>query len=120
MSQDLTTSTVARQNVLNNPYALAQLEEHLALGGLTYEEQTIFTKAQVAEILVVDERTVDRYLKGYGDELKANGYRVLKGKSLKDIKLAYVDDTNVVDIIDPKAPSLCVFSFRATKDGAWS
>lgn len=113
MSQDLTTSSVARQNVLNNRYALAYLEEHLALGGLRYKEQTIFTKAQVAEILAVDERTIDRYLKSHGDELKENGYQILKGKPLKDMKLAYVDDTNVVDIIDPKAPSLGVFSFRA-------
>ena len=113
MSHDLTTSTIARQNVLNNPCALSQLENHLALGGLHYEEETIFTKAQVADILDVDERTVDRYLKQFADELKGNGYRILKGNALKNIKLLYVDDTNVVDIIDPKAPSLGVFNFRA-------
>ena len=103
MSHDLTTSTIARQNVLNNSYALSQLESHLALGGLQYDGKTIFTKAQVAEILDVDERTVDRYLKQFAGELKENGYCILKGKSLKDMKLAYVDDINVVDIIDPKA-----------------
>ena len=113
MSKDLTTSSVARQNVLNNPYALDQLETHLALGGLQFEGETLFTKMQAAEILAVDERTIDRYLSSHGEELKANGYQILKGKSLKNIKLAYVDDTNVVDIIDPKAPSLGVFSFRA-------
>lgn len=113
MSYDLTTSTIARQNVLNNSYALSHLEHHLALGGLQHEEETIFTKAQVSEILDVDERTVDRYLKQFADELKANGYRILKGKALKNMKLLYVDDTNVVDIIDPKAPSLGVFTFRA-------
>ncbi|MDQ6991343.1 MAG: DNA-binding protein, partial [Mariprofundaceae bacterium] len=73
----------------------------------------VFTKAQLAEILAVDGRTIDRYLKSHGDELKANGYQILKGKSLKDIKLADVDDIHVVDIIDPKAPSLGVFTFRA-------
>jgi len=113
MSHDLTTSSVARQNVLNNRYALTKLEEHLALGGLKYSGGTIFTKAQVAEILAVDERTIDRYLTSNGEEIKANGYQILKGKSLKNIKLAYVDDINVVDIIDPKSPSLGVFSFRA-------
>lgn len=113
MNKDLTTSSVARQNVLNNRYALSQLEEHLALGGLSFEGETLFTKAQTADILDVDERTIDRYLSSHGDELKANGYRILKGNSLKNIKLSYVDDTNVVDIIDPKAPSLGVFSFRA-------
>lgn len=113
MSRDLTTSAVARQNVLNNPYAVSQLEAHLALGGLEFEGETIFTKAQAAQLLAVDERTIDRYLAESGDELQRSGYRVLKGKALKNIKLAYVDDTNVVDIIDPKTPSLGVFSFRA-------
>jgi hypothetical protein len=113
MTQDLTTSPIARQNVLNNSYALEKVEIHLELGGLEFEGLTIFTKAQVAELLAVDERTVDRYLSNFGDELKANGYRILKGKTLKNIKLAYVNDTNVVDIIDPKAPSLGIFTYRA-------
>jgi hypothetical protein len=113
MSHDLTNSLIARQNVLNNRYALDKLEEHLALGGLSYEGESTFTKAQVAEILAVDERTIDRYLASHDAEIKSSGYRVLKGKSLKNMKLAYVGDTDVVDIIDPKTPSLGVFSFRA-------
>lgn len=113
MSKDLTTSSVARQNVLNNPYALDQLETHLALEGLQYGGETLFTKAQAAEILDIDERTIDRYLSSHASELNASGYHILKGKNLKNIKLAYVDDTNVVDIIDPKAPSLGVLTFRA-------
>lgn len=98
MSHDLTTSSVARQNVLNNRYALTKLEEHLALGGLQFEGESIFTKAQVAEILAVDERTIDRYLTSHGDEIKENGYRILKGDTSKNIKLAYVNDANVVDM----------------------
>lgn len=112
MSKELTTSLVARKNVLNNNYALQQLESNLELGGLAFEGETVFTKQQAADILAVDERTIDRYLSSHGDELEANGYRVLKGKSLKNMRLAYVDDMNVVDI-SPKAPSLGVFSFRA-------
>lgn len=106
MNKDLTSSPVARQNVLNNSYVLGQLEIHLALGGLKFEGETIFTKSQAAEQLGVDERTIDRYLSSYAQELESNGYRVVKGKVLKNINLAYVDDTNVADIIDPKAPSL--------------
>lgn len=112
MDRDLTTSAVARKNVLNNPYALKQLEANLALGGLEFQGETVFTKRQSAEILTVDERTIDRYLSSHGEELKANGYRILKGKSLKDLRLTHVDDMNVVDI-SPKAPSLGIFSFRA-------
>ncbi len=112
MNNDLTNSLVARKNVLHNPYALTQLETNLQLGGLQFEGETIFTKQQAASLLTVDERTVERYLNTHSQELKTNGYRVLKGKALKALRLAYVDDTDVVDI-NPKAPSLGVFTFRA-------
>ncbi|PJE55118.1 DNA-binding protein [Marinomonas sp. BSi20584] len=112
MNKDLTNSLVARKNVLNNPYALSQLESNFQLGGLAFDGETVFTKQQAADILTIDERTIDRYLSGYSDELKSNGYRVLKGKQLKSLRLMYVNDTNVVDI-SPKAPSLGIFSFRA-------
>jgi len=113
MNTDLTSSVVARQNILNNQYALDKLEAHLQLGGLILQGEIIFTKAQVANILDIDERTVDRYLTRESGELKSNGYRILKGKLLKELKLNYVDDTSVVDIIDPKSPSLGVFNFRS-------
>lgn len=112
MSKELTTSLIARKNVLNNGYALQQLEKNLELGGLNFEGETLFTKQQAADILTIDERTIDRYLSNHGEELEESGYRVIKGKILKNIRLAYVDDMNVVDI-SPKAPSLGVFNFRA-------
>ena len=112
MSKDLTTSLVARKNILNNTYALQHLESSLELGGLKFEGKTVFTKHQAATILSIDERTIDRYLSSHNTELIESGYRILKGNSLKNIKLAYVDDINVVDI-SPKIPSLGIFTFRA-------
>ncbi len=113
MSKDLTTSAVARNNVLNNRYALRQLEEHLALGGLHIEGEAIFFKSHVAELLDVDARTIDRYLASHAEELKQNGYRVLKGKALKNLKLSQLDDIHVADLIGANVPALGVFSFRA-------
>jgi hypothetical protein len=81
-------------------------------GGLVFEGERLFTKQQAADIMAIDERTIDRYLSSHGDELAGSGYRVLKGKSLKNIRLAYVDDMSVVDI-SPKVPSLGEFTFRA-------
>ena len=98
MHTDLTTSLIARENILNNPFALTKLEKNLALSGIIFEGETVFTKQQVAQILEIDERTVDRYITTYGDELRKNGYQIIRGKSLKNIKIIYVDDTNVVDI----------------------
>jgi hypothetical protein len=100
MSKDLSTSAVARSNVLNNRYALGKLEEHLALGGLRIEGELVFFKAHLAELLDIDERTIDRYLAGHETELKQNGYQALKEKSFKNMNLASVDDLSVVDMTD--------------------
>ena len=110
MSRDLTTSTISRQNILNNSYALEKVELHLALGGKTWKNERIFSKAKVAKLLNVDIRTIERYLEKNRDELEKNGYRVLKNLEFKEFK-EYVSDMNVGDML--KTPSLGVFSFRA-------
>lgn len=110
MIKDLTTSNISRQNILNNEYALEKVELHLALGGLTWQGERIFTKAKVAQIFQVDIRTVTRYLEQNKDELVKNGYKVLKGQEFKEFK-EYVSDMNVADML--KTPSLGVFTFRA-------
>lgn len=113
MGQDLTTSTIRRQNVLNNRFALERIEAELPLGGIRYKGTLTFTKAQVAKIFKIEERTIDRYLNNNHEELTKNGYHILRSRELKDFKdLADVDDSNVVDI-DPKVPQLGIFSFRA-------
>jgi len=110
MTKDLTTSDISRQNILNNSYALEKVELHLALGGITWKDERIFTKAKVAQLLQVDTRTIERYLEQNRDELTKNGYRVLKNLEFKEFK-EYVSDMNVGDML--KTPSLGIFSFRA-------
>ena len=107
---DLTSSQHQRQNILNNRYALQAAEQHLALGGVTFHDQTVFTKQQVVALFDISEATVERYLAQHGDELKANGYQVLKGKSLKEFK-----DLMDVTLMNEgnKAPVLGLFSFRS-------
>jgi hypothetical protein len=110
MNKDLTTSDISRQNILNNHYALEKVELHLALGGITWRDERIFTKAKVAQLLQVDIRTVERYLEQNRDELEKNGYRVLRNLEFRKFK-EHVSDMNVGDML--KTPSLGVFSFRA-------
>lgn len=110
MKKDLTTSSIGRQNILNNNYALEQIEQNLSLGGKYWEGNLIFTKNQVASILDIDTRTIDRYIENHKEELTINGYRVAKGRELRELKQILVDDIDVVDI--SKIPSLGVFSFR--------
>lgn len=107
---DLTNSPHQRQNILNNRYALQAAEQHLALGGTHFEGATVFTKQQVTALFEISDATVERYIASHGEELKANGYTLLRGKKLNEFKgLADVTLMNEGN----KAPILGVFSFRA-------
>jgi len=110
MAKDLTASSHDRQNILNNRYALQQAEQHLGLGGVTFEGETVFTKAQVVALYDVTDRTIERYLASHADELKSNGYQVLKGKKLKEFK-ELLSGTDIND--GTKTTALGLFSFRA-------
>lgn len=44
MTQELTESSHDRQNILNNRYALQKAEQYLALGGISFQGKTVFTK----------------------------------------------------------------------------
>ncbi|MCF7971506.1 MAG: DNA-binding protein [Methylococcaceae bacterium] len=110
MSKDLTASSHDRQNILNNRYALQQAEQHLGLGGVVFDSETVFTKAQVMALYEITDRTVERYLASHGDELKSNGYKLLRGSKLKEFKaLDYGTDMND----GTKTSLLGVFNFRA-------
>jgi len=111
--KNLTNSTVARQNILNNSYAIEEINQAVGVEGIVFEKQYRFLKNQIATFFEVDERTIERYLKSHEEELKVNGYEVLKGKRLKDFILTCqekgVSDMNVAH----KIRNLGVFNFRA-------
>ncbi|MCK5632505.1 DNA-binding protein [bacterium] len=111
--KDLTNSTVARQNILNNSYAIEEIKNAVGIESIVFEKQFCFLKNQIAAFFEVDERTIERYLETNEKELKVNGYEVLKGKRLKEFKLA-IDKMNVSDInVAQSTASLGVFNFRA-------
>ena len=85
--KDLTNSTVARQNILNNNYAIEEIQNAVGLHFVVFENQLWLTKAQLAMFFEIDERTIDRYIESDGVELRRNGYASLRGKQLKDFKL---------------------------------
>ncbi|MEG4328608.1 DNA-binding protein [Microcoleus sp. herbarium5] len=111
MAKDLTSSPLDRQNILNNRYALEKIEEYLGLGGTYYEEELLFTKQQLIEIFGISESTIEKYLSSHNDELKTNGYRVLRGQKLREFKTLM--DATVTDY-GTKTTVLGVFTFRAT------
>ena len=64
----------------------------------------------VATCFEVEQRTIDRYISDYSEELRQNGYEVLKGKRLREF-LAIIsgNDINVVT----KTTQLGIFDFKA-------
>ena len=111
MTKDLTNSQIDRQNILNNSIALEEIQNKGEFRGILWHGELVFTKNMIADFFEVDERTIDRYLNRFYDELILNGYEILKGKKLKDFFEQHLDDINVVDI--KKAPSLGMFNFKA-------
>ena len=87
MTNDLTTSKIARQNILNNNYALKEAEDAIGLKGVVFEGQLKFTKQQVAQFLGVSTRTISSCILSNEEEIKKDGCEDLSGKRLRLYKL---------------------------------
>lgn len=132
MTKDLTQSAIDRQNILNNTQAVESIQAKIGITGLLYENEYKFTSKMVADFYEIDVRTIKRYLETYEEEIKHNGYSVLKGVKLKEFKDLFGHlisgkdddisqrDTNVPLTTEQddnqsykKIKALAVFNFRA-------
>jgi hypothetical protein len=113
--KDLTVSQVDRQNILNNPYALQEIEKATRISGIPFEGKIVVLKEQVAAFFEVDIRTVENYLAKHAEELAQNGYEIIQGNRLKDLKLRISenDDPEVDFGMMAKTARLGIFDFRA-------
>ena len=109
MDKDLTNSGIERQNILNNKYALQRIQDYVGLEGMLFEGEYKFTKSMVSNFFNIDDRTLERYLEQYSIELKHNGYVLIRGKSLKELKLQFAPVINV----GSKTTQLGLFNFRS-------
>lgn len=113
MAKDLTSSGVARQNILNNNYALQEIQKAVGIRGVLFGGEYKFIKKQIAAFFEVGERTISRCLQNNGDELSKNGYALIDGNNLNMFKLAIseqgVQDINVLN----KIHQLGIFNFKA-------
>jgi hypothetical protein len=107
--KDLTNSNIERQNILNNKFALQHIQEYVGIEGMMFEGEFKFTKTMVAQFFKIEERTVERYLEQYQEELKHNGYVLIRGKALKELKLQFAPVINV----GSKTTQLGLFNFRS-------
>jgi len=111
--KDLTVSQVDRQNILNNPYALQEIEKATRIKGIPFEGKTVVLKEQVSAFFEVTPRTIDNYIEKFGEELRQNGYEVLRGNRLKSLKLEISrQGVNETDFVT-KTTVLGIFGFRA-------
>ena len=131
IQKDLTQSAIDRQNILNNSQAVEKIQSFIGLVGLLYEGEYLFTSKMVANFFQVDLSTIKRILENFENEIKHNGYQVLKGQKLKEFKelfgplLTSDDDSPQRGVHDPlwkpisdnqsykRLKSLAVFNFRA-------
>lgn len=110
---DLTASKITRDNILNNDFAIYEIQNQLNITGIELKEEILWTKELVASYFDVDIRTIDRCIENNKEELAKNGYKVLRGKALKtlkeDLKNNFANDINV----GAKVTALGIFTFRA-------
>lgn len=107
--KDLTVSNIERQNILNNRYAVDEIQKQLKIAGMLFHGEYWLTKKMLAEFYEVDISTIDRYLTSNNDELKHNGYVLCKGKSLKEFKLQFAHLISEAS----KTTQLGLFNFKA-------
>jgi len=107
--KDLTNSDIERQNILNNKYALQRIQDYIGIPGMLFDGEYKFTTNMVTDFFQIDERTVKRYLEQYELELKHNGYILIRGNKLKELKLQFGHVINV----PTKTTVLGLFNFRS-------
>ena len=74
MSKNLTKSNINWRNILNNKYALLEIEKEIPFPEIPFETFLKYTKKQIADFYKIDNGTIERYIEQYEEELSENGY----------------------------------------------
>lgn len=113
MSNDLTNSGIARQNILNNRYALQEIQTAVGIKGILFENEYRFTKKQLADFFEVSVRYIEKFTEKNKAELIKNGYEVLTGNRLKDIKIVIRNQFDPELQFGIKTRRLSIYNFRS-------
>lgn len=111
-SKRLTTldkSALDRKNILNNPFAIDQVQKDVGIKGYEFDGKYRYTLEQVATFFEVDLKTIRRYISKNKDELFENGYEVLSGERLTKFKTQFGKDIHV----PTKTTVLGILTFKA-------
>lgn len=112
MTKDLTTSQLDRQNILNNEIAITEIQSKSGVEGILWEGNVYVTRDMAASFFEIDVRTISRYIEQNSEELKFNGYQVLKGKKLKSFIEAANNSGKDINV-PTKTTVLGVFDFKS-------
>ena len=116
MAKDLTQSRLDRQNILNNELAIQEIQETSVVEAVFFEDRLLMTKEMVASFFEVDIRTIERYISANSEELKQNGYELLRGRELKAFLRCYDEHFGTDIYVGTNTTVLGVFDFRAFLD----
>lgn len=113
MPKDLTSSSINRQNVINNKYALAEIKKSIGIKCIQFNGKEVLLKEQVAEFFEVSVRTIELYLQKHESELQKSGYEILRGKPLQDLKNAIISQYGTEIYFGTKTTIISIFDFKA-------
>ena len=116
MAKDLTQSRLDRQNILNNELAIQEIQETSVVEAVFFEDRLLMTKEMVASFFEVDIRTIERYISANSEELKQNGYELLRGRELKAFLRCYDEHFGTDIYVGTKTTGLGVFDVSAFLD----
>lgn len=115
MNVELVDSKISRQNILNNDYAVAEIQNSFEFNYINFEGKIRLLKEEIAAFFEIDIRTVERYIEKYNDELVENGYEILKGQRLKDFIHLYNNHGTDINVgtIPSRTSILGIFDFKS-------
>ena len=116
MKNELTKSRIDRQNVLNNSYAIQEIQHAVGLRGVLFEGEYRITRSQVASFYGVSERTIINCTRNNIEELQQNGYAVIRGNRLKLYKLEAERQLATEINFTRKTTNLSIYTFKAFLD----
>lgn len=118
VKNELIENKIDRQNILNNEYAIAEIEKAFAFNSFYFDGKIRFLKEELAQFFEVDVRTIERYIERYNKELAENGYEILRGQRLKIFIEQYNNHGTDIGVgtIPKKTSILGIFDFRSFLD----
>lgn len=113
IKKSLPKSYLDRRNILNNQFALAEIQKATNIKGILFENEIKFTIKQVAAFYEVSTRTIERLIQNNKDELLESGFSYVEGKRLVNLK-KLSSKFNLTDIdVGQSTKKISLFNFKA-------